>query len=92
MAAIQIEFFGIPRQRAGVESATVEIDGTRASLGDVVERVASQFPTLAQECFDGRRLLPGFSANIDGNRFVTDPQTLLRDGSSLLIMSADAGG
>ena len=35
---------------------------------------------------------PGYRASVDGDRFVSRHNELLTAGSSLLIMSADAGG
>ena len=40
----------------------------------------------------GEQLQPGYVANINGQHFVSDPETLLDDHTCLLIMSADAGG
>ena len=90
--AIHVELFGIPRQRAGTASVTVETAGEEIRLGDVLFDLAARFPTLAETCFAGDRLQSGYVANIEGDRFVIDPETRLRSGVSLLIMSADAGG
>ena len=30
--------------------------------------------------------------NLDGERFISDPDTLIHDGQCVLILSADAGG
>ena len=38
------------------------------------------------------RLQPSFVANLNGDRFVSDPGTPLGEGDSVLILSADAGG
>ncbi len=86
--AITVEFFGIPRARAGVTTATV--DGE--TLGEVLVNLARQFPELAQTCIEGNRLRAGVVANLGGERFVTDPATPFVDGTSLLILSQDAGG
>ncbi len=86
-----VEFFGIPRQRAGVASATVSVDQP-ACLADVLDDLSRQFPEFGRTCLAENRLAAGTSANLDGEHFVADPQTPIRDGQSLLIMSADAGG
>ena len=86
--SITVELFGVPRQRAGAASLTVEAK----RLGDVLEQLANRFPDLAETCFDQQNLKPGYLANLDGERFIRDPDTPLRDGASLLILSADAGG
>lgn len=85
---VTVELFGIPRQRAGVASA--DVDG--ASLGDVLARLTSRFPRLADDCIDGRQLRAGYTANLGGDKFVTDPDTPLAPGDLLLLMSLDAGG
>jgi molybdopterin converting factor small subunit len=85
---VRVELFGIPRARAGIAHTTA----AGPCLGDVLIDLASRFPELATECIDGRRLRAGFTANLDGERFVTEPNTRLRDGETVLILSVDAGG
>ena len=85
---ITVEFYGIPRARAGVSETTV----IGESLGEVLECLAGKFPALAEECFDARQLRAGYTANLGGQRFVTDPQTPLTDGDRLLLLTLDAGG
>ena len=89
--AIRVEFFGIPRHRAGVASVVVPIAGP-ISLEAVLGRLAAEFPDFAAECLAGDHLRSSYVANIDGQQFVRDPNTQLADNSCLLIMSADAGG
>ena len=86
--SIVVELFGICRQRAGVASADVP----GSCLGDVLEELATRYPRLAAECIDRRRLRAGYLANLGGQRFVSDPDTPLAAGDSLLLMSLDAGG
>jgi len=86
--SIAVEFYGITRQRAGTAMATA----VGRSLGEVLCDLADQFPHLAETCFDGQRLKPGFVANVDGQRFVSDPRTPLDGETHLLILSADVGG
>lgn len=86
--SVTIEFFGVPRSRAGVAKTTADGD----SLGDVLAGLLERFPRLAEACFDGDRLRPGYVANVNGERFVSDPATSLKAGDALLILSADAGG
>jgi molybdopterin converting factor small subunit len=86
--AVTVELFGIPRERAGV--ARAEVEGAR--LGDVLRTLVARYPRLADECIADGRLQRGCLANLNGQRFVTDPKTELRAGDALLILSADAGG
>lgn len=89
--SVRVELYGIPRSRAGVETVAIERDQQRIELGDILSELARRYPGLA-ECIDGDALRPGFVASVNGQRFVTARDEVLPDGSSLLIMSADAGG
>jgi sulfur-carrier protein len=90
--AIRVEFFGIARERAGESELTLELQPSQLSLGDVLKQVALRMPKLGQELIAGGGLHLSLTANIDGTRFVRDPQTIICDGQTLLILSADAGG
>ena len=89
--AIRVEFFGIPRQRAGVAQVDVPCDDSM-SLNDLLAVLTRQFPDLAAECFRDGRIREGYIASLDGRQFVTDPSWDISSGESLLIMSSDAGG
>jgi len=86
--SVTVELFGIPRARAGV--AEVIVSGN--CLGEVLVDLARCCPGLATACLDGRNLRPGYTANLRGERFVTDPETPLANGDRLLLMALDAGG
>lgn len=86
--SIVVELYGIPRVRAGVDR--VHAEGN--SLGDVLHSLGSLYPDLAQACIDGNRLKSGFTANLHGERFISAPETPLRQGDTILLMSLDAGG
>jgi molybdopterin converting factor small subunit len=88
MMAVTVEFFGIPRSRAGLE--TTIADGE--TLGEVLTCLAARFPELAKSCIDGDRLRLGFIANLGGDRFISDPATRLAEDCVLLLLSQDAGG
>lgn len=85
---VQVELFGIPRARAGVQRTT----SNGSCLGDVLLDLAARFPALAGECIDGRVLRAGYTANLRGEKFITDPGTKLEDGDTLLLLTLDAGG
>ncbi|MEZ6072710.1 MAG: hypothetical protein R3C10_21215 [Pirellulales bacterium] len=85
---VSVEFFGIPRQRAGV--ATTTVGATR--LGDALRQLAAEFPALDGCCIRGERLCHGHVANLNGDRFLDDPDAVLRGGDQLLILSGDVGG
>ena len=87
---MHVELLGIPRQRAGV--AELEIEA--ATLGQLLDALAARYPSLADLFPAGRaaRLGPFVAANLNGDRFVTDPRTRLAATDRVLILSADAGG
>ncbi len=85
---VTVEFFGIPRARAGVAQAVAE----GATLGAVLIDLARRYPALGDTCVEGYHLRPGFVANLRGERFVTDPATKLTEGDAILLLSQDAGG
>ena len=87
---IRVEFYGIARQRAGVPA--VELATSGATLNQVLLEVAAQLPVFGQACIASGTLAATLAANLDGERFISDPATPIRNGQSLLILSADAGG
>jgi len=86
--SVRVEFYGIARRRAGVESMDVDA----ACLSEMVDRLTACLPQLAESCFDGQRLRSGYLANINGRNFTSDPDAPLKDGDCVMILSADAGG
>ena len=84
---MHVEFLGIPRERAGI--AEVEIDA--ATLGQALTVLASRFPAL-RELIADNRLHSSVAANLNGDLFVNDPNTVLGADDRLLLISADAGG
>ena len=89
---IRVEFYGIPRQRAGCDHCVVEYPAAAVSLGELLTTLATRFPQLAAECFDGPHLRAGYMANVGGERFVRNPETVLPTETMVLILSTDAGG
>lgn len=91
---ITVEFFGIPRQRAGCAMLEIELPECErtATLGEILEALAMQLPNFARDCLIQNRLKPGYIASISGRSFITHPETLIHEGETLLILSADVGG
>lgn len=85
---VSVELFGILRARAGV--AQTQAEGN--CLGEVLAALAARFPELAETCMDGWRLRREFTANLNGRKFVTAPETPLQEGDTVLLLSVDAGG
>ena len=84
---MHVEFFGVPRERAGV--AELELDAR--TLGELIVALGTSLPSFREFIVSGR-LHPTFAANINGDRFVSDPATPLHHDDCVLILSADAGG
>ena len=84
---MRVEFLGVPRERAGVSELELQAD----TLGQLLGALAARFPSLG-ELITADRLRPSFVANLNGDRFVSDPRTRLREDDCVLILSADAGG
>jgi len=84
---MHVEFLGIPRQRAGIPEIEIQAE----TLGQLLGGLAARIPSLG-DLIDGNRLQPSFAANLNGDRFVSDPETTLRQDDCVLILSADAGG
>ena len=84
---MHVEFLGVSRERAGVAELDVRAD----TLGRLLGTLAARMPGLV-ELIDVDRLHPSLAANLNGDRFISDPNTPLRDEDRVLILSADAGG
>jgi molybdopterin converting factor small subunit len=86
--SIRVEFYGIARQRAGVEF--LEVEGE--TLGDVYDQLHKQLPEFSAACLADGKLRSGFLANINGRTFASVRATPLESGDAVLFLSADAGG
>jgi molybdopterin converting factor small subunit len=84
---MHVEFFGVPRERAGMSRLEVQAD----TLGQLLGTLAARIPSFAI-LIGVNRLHPSFVANLNGDRFVSDPGTPLSENDCVLILSADAGG
>jgi molybdopterin converting factor small subunit len=84
---MRVEFLGLPRERTGIAELELQAD----TLGQLLATLASRFPSLGEHIADDR-LRASFVANLNGDQFVSDPRTQLREDDCVLILSADAGG
>lgn len=82
-----VEFLGIPRERAGLS----ELEIQASTLGQALASLSTRLPRLS-DLMIGESLHPSIVANLNGDRFISDPSTPLAEGDRLLILSADAGG
>ncbi len=84
---MHVEFLGVSRDRAGMADLDVQAD----TLGCLLEMLAARMPGLAPLIVVDR-LHPSLAANLNGDRFISDPATPLAKDDRVLILSADAGG
>ena len=89
---LRVEFYGLARQWAGVSEVAVDLAPGEVRFASALQLVARAVPRFAEHCLVSNRLHAALAANLDGERFIVDPTTPIRDGQSLLILSADAGG
>jgi molybdopterin converting factor small subunit len=85
---VTVEFFGIPRQRAGRKELRVAARTAREALA----AVEAAYPSVGELCRADGRLAPHYLLSRDGERFITDLSEPLRAGEQLVLLSADAGG
>jgi hypothetical protein len=83
-----VEFYGIPRLRAGRSELAVPPGSAAAVLGEVVSRC----PALSDLVTNDGRLSPNYLLSLDGGSFVHTLAEDLPAGTRLLILSADPGG
>ena len=82
-----VEFLGIPRERAGLS----ELEVQASTLGQLLTMLSTRLPRFSELMVDGR-LHPSIAANLNGNDFVSDPDTRLTAEDRVLLLSADVGG
>jgi len=84
---MRVELLGVPRERAGVAEVELQAD----TLGQLLDTLVARFPPLG-DLISADHVRPAIVANLNGDRFVSDPDTPLREHDCVLILSADAGG
>ena len=55
-------------------------------------RLGHALPVLDGTVLREGRLHPSYRVCLNGDRFVSDPETALADGDELLLLAADVGG
>ena len=85
---VTVEFFGVPRHRAG----TAELRVPAGSAADVLAAVERACPGLAGVVQPGGRLSPNYLLSRNGTCFVSDLRQAVESGERLWLLSADAGG
>ena len=85
---VTIELFGVPRLRAGVGLLRVDA----ASVSAALLALGNACPALEGAVVERGRLMPSYRLSLNGERFVSEPETPLSAGDVLLLLSADVGG
>jgi molybdopterin converting factor small subunit len=85
---VTVEFYGIPRQRAG----RAELDVSAGTVAEALTAVERACPQLAGLLAPAGQLCPHYLVSLQGHRFVTALDQPLHSGDRLLLLSADAGG
>jgi len=86
--AVTVEFYGVPRLRAG----RAELALQAATVGEALRAVVSTCPRLGDLIGREGRLAGHYLLSLDGRRFVTELGQPLQKGDRLLVLSADSGG
>jgi hypothetical protein len=89
---ITVELFGVPRLRAGTGRITLPLEPPTTTLAAALDRLGLACPALEGTVIAGGLTLPGYRLSLNGDRFVSDPNTPLADGDVLLLLAADVGG
>lgn len=88
---VQVEFYGTARIRSGKESVVVEVHDN-AKISDVLNRLGEVTPQFISEYVKDGQIDRRLMVNINGDRFVSELETLLEPDCTLLILPRDAGG
>ncbi len=87
-AMITVELYGVPRLRAGVAQVSLEAD----TLAGALRGLGRVCPDLVGTVLVEGRVHPAYKLSRNGDAFIDDPDTILRSGDALLLLSADVGG
>lgn len=85
---IIVEFFGVPRARAGRR----ELELPAGTVAEALAHIETACPGLKGLRHADGRLAPHYLLSLDGREFLTDLNQHLSPGDRLLLLSADAGG
>jgi molybdopterin synthase sulfur carrier subunit len=85
---VTVEFYGVPRLRAGRGVLHVRAGSVAKVLAAVVEAC----PGLRGLVQPDGRLAPHYLLSINGRQFPREPDQLLQPGDQVILLSADVGG
>ncbi len=85
---IAIELYGVPRLRAGTPLLHLEA----STVGQALRELGRMCPALKSSVLRPELMHAVYKLSLNGERFVSDPETPLAEGDVLLLLSADVGG
>lgn len=93
MVTQKVELYGTARVLTGCPYVEIQVP-RGSSIRGVLEALGRRYPSLGGSVLlpDYSGLSAGYTANINGLTFVSDPDEPLRDGEVLLLIPAAAGG
>jgi molybdopterin converting factor small subunit len=86
--SVTLEFYGVARLRTGRETLTVEA----ATVGEALAAMERACPAAAGTLVAAGRLVRHYRLSLNGKEFVSNPETALADGDTMIVLSAEAGG
>ncbi len=89
----RVELFGIARLLAGRRLVEVEL-GEASDVRSVLRALGQRFPALVGPVIrpDLAGLAEGHALNLNGLRFVADPDSPVAPDDALILLSSSAGG
>jgi molybdopterin converting factor small subunit len=85
---VTVEFYGIPRQRAG----RAELAVAARTVAEVLAAVELACPGLAGLVQPGEKLATHYLLSLNGQHFMQNGNEPVRRGDRFMLLSADAGG
>ena len=90
---VRVELFGHARTIAGVRDLELALP-PRSAAPDLATALATALPSLLTVALEenGSRLLPSYTANLNGLAFMDDNPLLISTGDTIYLFSSQAGG
>ena len=90
---VRVELFGHARTVAGVRDLEIALP-TRSGASNLAAALAAALPPLLSVALeeDGSRLLPSYTANLNGLAFMGEDPILITSGDTIYLFSSQAGG
>ena len=90
---VRVELFGHARTVAGVRDLKLALP-RQSGVSDMAAALAAALPSLLSVVLDsdGSRLLPSYTANLNGLSFMEDTPIPISPGDTIYLFSSQAGG